>query len=93
MPNVLLASAAGHGEQGLILAALAFVLVGAKLLGALVERVDEALRARLEQRVHEGGAVGEVVVDGAHGDAQGVRQLQGGAGHPRSEERRGGQER
>jgi len=41
MTHVLLASAASHGEQGLILAALAFVLVGAKLLGALVERVGQ----------------------------------------------------
>ena len=41
MTGVLLASAASHGEQGLILAALAFVLVGAKLLGALVERTGQ----------------------------------------------------
>jgi Kef-type K+ transport system membrane component KefB len=41
MTDVLLASAASHAEQGLILAALAFVLVGAKLLGALVERVGQ----------------------------------------------------
>ena len=41
MKALLLASAVGHGEQGLILAALAFVLVGAKLVGALVERVGQ----------------------------------------------------
>jgi len=41
MTDLLLASAASHGEQGRILAALAFVLVGAKLLGALVERVGQ----------------------------------------------------
>ena len=41
MRGLLLAAAAGHGEQGLILAALAFVLVGAKLFGALVERVGQ----------------------------------------------------
>ena len=41
MTGVLLSSAASHGEQGLILAALAFVLVGAKLLGALVERTGQ----------------------------------------------------
>lgn len=36
--SVLLASGVSHEEQGRILLALAFVLVGAKLLGALVER-------------------------------------------------------
>jgi len=41
MRGLLLAAAAGHGEQGLILAALAFVLVGAKLFGALVERTGQ----------------------------------------------------
>jgi Kef-type K+ transport system membrane component KefB len=41
MTDLLFASAAGHGEQGRILAALAFVLVGAKLAGALVERVGQ----------------------------------------------------
>jgi Kef-type K+ transport system membrane component KefB len=39
--ETLFAAAAGHGEQSLILAALAFVLVGAKLLGALVERLGQ----------------------------------------------------
>jgi Kef-type K+ transport system membrane component KefB len=38
---VLATAAAGRGEQGQILAALAFVLVGAKLLGALVERLGQ----------------------------------------------------
>jgi Kef-type K+ transport system membrane component KefB len=38
---LFLAAAASHSEQGLVLAALAFVLVGAKLLGALVERVGQ----------------------------------------------------
>jgi Na+:H+ antiporter len=41
MIELLLAAAAGHGEQSQILAALAFVLVGAKLLGALVERLGQ----------------------------------------------------
>jgi Kef-type K+ transport system membrane component KefB len=41
MDSLLLAAAAGHDEQARILAALAFVLVGAKLLGALVERVGQ----------------------------------------------------
>jgi Kef-type K+ transport system membrane component KefB len=41
MTDLLLAAAAGHSEQGRILAALAFVLVGAKLLGALVERTGQ----------------------------------------------------
>jgi Kef-type K+ transport system membrane component KefB len=39
--NALLASGVGHEEQGRILLALAFVLVGAKLLGALAERVGQ----------------------------------------------------
>jgi Kef-type K+ transport system membrane component KefB len=37
----LLAAAAGHGEQARIIAALAFVLVGAKLFGAVVERLGQ----------------------------------------------------
>ena len=37
----LLAAAAGHGEHARILLALAFVLVGAKLFGALVERLGQ----------------------------------------------------
>ena len=41
MTAMLFAAAASHGEQGRILAALAFVLVGARLLGALVERVGQ----------------------------------------------------
>jgi Kef-type K+ transport system membrane component KefB len=41
MRVLLLAAAAGHGEQELILAALAFVLLGAKLFGALVERTGQ----------------------------------------------------
>jgi Kef-type K+ transport system membrane component KefB len=41
MTPALLAAAAGHDEQGRILAALAFVLVGAKLCGALVERLRQ----------------------------------------------------
>jgi Kef-type K+ transport system membrane component KefB len=41
MITALLAAAAPHAEQGRILAALAFVLVGAKLFGALVERVSQ----------------------------------------------------
>ena len=39
--GILLSSASGHDEQGRILLALAFVLVGAKLFGALVERVGQ----------------------------------------------------
>ncbi len=39
--ETLFAAASGHGEQSLILAALAFVLVGAKLLGALAERASQ----------------------------------------------------
>ena len=39
--GILLSAASGHGEQGRILLALAFVLVGAKLFGALVERVGQ----------------------------------------------------
>jgi Kef-type K+ transport system membrane component KefB len=39
--TVLLAAAAPHDEQGRILLALAFVLVGAKLFGAIVERVGQ----------------------------------------------------
>ena len=34
-------SAGAHAEEGRILIALAFVLVGAKLMGALVERVGQ----------------------------------------------------
>ena len=41
MSSILLAAVASHGEQGRILAALAFVLVGARLLGALVERAGQ----------------------------------------------------
>ena len=37
----LLSAALGHEEEGRILLALAFVLVGAKLFGALVERVGQ----------------------------------------------------
>ncbi len=37
----LLAAAGGHGEQTRILLALAFVLVGAKLAGELVERLGQ----------------------------------------------------
>ncbi len=39
--NVLLAAGAGQDEQGRILLALAFVLVGAKLFGAIVARVGQ----------------------------------------------------
>ena len=38
---LLLAAAAGHGEQALVLAALALVLIGAKLAGALVSRAGQ----------------------------------------------------
>ena len=41
MPSLLLSAASGHDEQGRILLALAFVLVGAKLLGAVVERLGQ----------------------------------------------------
>lgn len=41
MLQLLLASGAGHDEQGRILLALAFVLVGAKLFGAIVERLGQ----------------------------------------------------
>src|SRR5512134_3465645 len=41
MSVLLFAAAASSGEQGRILAALAFVLVGAKLFGALVERAGQ----------------------------------------------------
>ena len=41
MTAILFAAAASHGEQGRILAALAFVLVGARLLGAFVERFGQ----------------------------------------------------
>jgi len=39
--GVFLSAAAGHDEQGRILLALAFVLVGAKLFGAVVERLGQ----------------------------------------------------
>jgi len=39
--SFLLAAVAGHGEHARILLALAFVLVGAKLFGALVERLGQ----------------------------------------------------
>jgi len=39
--TLLLSAASGHDEQGRILLALAFVLVGAKLMGALVERLGQ----------------------------------------------------
>ena len=39
--SLLLAAVAGHGEHARILLALAFVLVGAKLFGALVERLGQ----------------------------------------------------
>ena len=38
---LLLSAASGHDEQGQILLALAFVLVGAKLFGAIVERLGQ----------------------------------------------------
>ena len=41
MITTLFLAAAGHGEHGRILLALAFVLVGAKLVGAFVERVGQ----------------------------------------------------
>ena len=41
MLPALAAAAAGHGEESLILGALAFVLVGAKLAGAVVERLGQ----------------------------------------------------
>lgn len=41
MTSLLIAAAATNGEQGRILAALAFVLVGAKLFGALVARLRQ----------------------------------------------------
>jgi Kef-type K+ transport system membrane component KefB len=40
-PTLLLATAAGEGEHARILLALAFVLVGAKLFGAVVERLGQ----------------------------------------------------
>jgi len=41
LPSAVLAAAAGHAEQSRILLALAFVLVGARLSGALVERLGQ----------------------------------------------------
>src|SRR4030042_4259217 len=41
MVTALLLAAGAHAEQGRILLALAFVLVGAKLFGALVERAGQ----------------------------------------------------
>jgi Kef-type K+ transport system membrane component KefB len=41
VPATLLSAAAGHEEQARVILALAFVLVGAKLFGALVERVRQ----------------------------------------------------